>query len=86
MATAEAKVRKRGVKTDGVLVETLGHRVADVIIEQARKGRADPIVFGTHGRRWLTRLVLGRWANGGGGRDPDQPEAISRAPRRGAPI
>lgn len=64
LAKAEAKVRKRGVKTDAVLVETLGHRVADVIIDQAKKWRADIIVLGTHGRRGLTRLVMGSDAEG----------------------
>jgi nucleotide-binding universal stress UspA family protein len=63
-ATAEAKVRKRGVRTDAVLVETLGHRVADVIIGQAKKWRADLIVLGTHWRRGLTRLVMGSDAEG----------------------
>jgi nucleotide-binding universal stress UspA family protein len=64
LAKAEAKVRKRGVKADAVLVETIGHRVADVIIEQAKKWRADLIVLGTHGRRGLTRLVMGSDAEG----------------------
>jgi nucleotide-binding universal stress UspA family protein len=55
----EAKVRKRRVKVDTVLLETLGHRVADVIIREAKKWRADVIVLGTHGRRGLARMVLG---------------------------
>ena len=59
LAKAQAKVRKRGVKADSVFVETLGRRVSDVIIEQARKWRANLIVLGTHGRRGLTRLVMG---------------------------
>jgi len=64
LAKAEAKAYKREVKTDVVLVETLGHRVADVIIQQAKKWRADLIVLGTHGRRGLTRLVMGSDAEG----------------------
>lgn len=64
LAQAEAKVHKRGVKADAVFIETLGRRVADVIIEQAKKWRADLIVLGTHGRRGLTRLVMGSDAEG----------------------
>ena len=59
LAKAEAKVRQRRLKVDTVLLETLGHRVADLIIRQAKKWRADVIVLGTHGRRGLARVVLG---------------------------
>lgn len=64
LAKAEAQVRKQAVKCQTVFVETIGHAVADVIIEQARKCRADLIVLGTHGRRGLTRIVLGSDAEG----------------------
>jgi len=59
LARAEAKVRKRGIDVDTVLVETVGRRVADLIVKQAKKWDADVIVLGTHGRRGLTRLVMG---------------------------
>ncbi len=59
LARAEARVRKRGIEVESVLLETVGHRVADLIIKQARKWRADVIVLGTHGRRGLTRVVMG---------------------------
>lgn len=42
-----------------VLLETLGHRVAELIIKQAKKWRADVIVLGTHGRRGLARVLMG---------------------------
>jgi nucleotide-binding universal stress UspA family protein len=64
LAKAEATVRTHGIKTDTVLVETVGHRVAEVIIRQAKRWRADLIVLGTHGRRGLTRLVMGSDAEG----------------------
>jgi nucleotide-binding universal stress UspA family protein len=35
-----------------------------VILNTARKCRADVIVMGTHGRRGITRLVLGSDAEG----------------------
>lgn len=59
LARAEAKVRKRGIAVETVLRETLGHRVADLIIKQAKRWRADVIVLGTHGRRGVSRLVMG---------------------------
>jgi nucleotide-binding universal stress UspA family protein len=59
LARAEAKVRKRGIEVETVLLPTLGHSVADLIIKQAKKWRADMIVLGTHGRRGLTRVVMG---------------------------
>jgi len=59
LARAEAKVRARRVKVDSALSETVGRRVADVIVAQAKKWRADVIVLGTHGRGGLSRVVLG---------------------------
>jgi len=59
LARTEARVRKKGIAVDTVLLETLGERVADVIVRQARKWRADVIVLGTHGRRGLSRVVMG---------------------------
>ncbi len=59
LARAEGKVRKRGIAVETVLLETLGGRVADLIIKQAKKWRADLIVLGTHGRRGLARVVMG---------------------------
>ena len=59
LARAEAKVRAGRVKVDAALVETVGRRVADIIVAQAKKWRADVIVLGTHGRGGLSRVVLG---------------------------
>ena len=56
---AEARVRQHRIKVDTVLVETLGHRVAELIVKQTKKWRADVIVLGTHGRRRLSRLLMG---------------------------
>ena len=59
LARSEAKIRKARVKVEPVLVETLGGGVADTILAQAKKWKADVIVLGTHGRRGVSRLVLG---------------------------
>jgi nucleotide-binding universal stress UspA family protein len=59
LARAEAKVRKRGIEVETVLLQAVGRRVADLIVKQAKKWGADVIVLGTHGRRGLTRVVMG---------------------------
>lgn len=60
LARSASLARRHGVKTQTVLVEDLGgRRVADLIVQQARKSRADVIVIGTHGRRGLRRVVMG---------------------------
>jgi nucleotide-binding universal stress UspA family protein len=59
LAKAEATVSKQGVPVRSTLLETMGGRAADLIIEQVKKGPTDLIVMGTHGRRGLRRLVLG---------------------------
>ena len=56
---ALALVRKHDVKADSALYESVGGRVSDVIVGEARKWKADLIVMGTHGRRGINRLVLG---------------------------
>ena len=48
-----------GVKPQAVLAENFGGRVADTIVQQAKKLRADLIVIGTHGRRGIKRALLG---------------------------
>ncbi len=53
------KVERAGIKPQGVLVESYGGRVADSIVEQAKRLRADLIVMGTHGRRGVSRVLLG---------------------------
>ena len=64
LARAEAKTRKQRVRTKVVLIENIIRSVADVIVGQAKKWRADLIVIGTHGRRGISRLVMGSDAEG----------------------
>jgi nucleotide-binding universal stress UspA family protein len=59
LASAVAQAEARGVATRGVLAETVGGPVADVILAQAKKCHAELIVLGTHGRRGMSRLVMG---------------------------
>jgi len=57
--SAVSKARERGLKAETVLLDQIGTRVADLILNQANEWPADLIVMGTHGRRGLSRLALG---------------------------
>lgn len=59
LARAEAKARRRHIEVDTMLLATRGRRAADLIVRQAKRWRADVIVLGTHGRRGLSRMLLG---------------------------
>jgi nucleotide-binding universal stress UspA family protein len=50
---------RSNVKLEPVVVRSRSHPVADVIVAQARKLKADAIVIGTHGRRGLARVLMG---------------------------
>jgi len=56
---ALALARKHDLKAEASLFENLGGRISEVIVKEAKKWRADLIVMGTHGRRGVTRMVLG---------------------------
>jgi len=47
------------VSVDTKFIETFGARVADLIVDEAIAAKADLIVIGTHGRRGVSRLLLG---------------------------
>ena len=64
LARAQATVERQGVSCKAVLIENIVGSVADIIVDQAKKQRADVIVMGTHGRRGVRRLVLGSDAEG----------------------
>jgi nucleotide-binding universal stress UspA family protein len=51
--------KENGVEAETVQVESVGHHVSDFIVKEAQAWGADLICMGTHGRRGLTRLVLG---------------------------
>ena len=59
LAGAAALARKRGIKADTVLYELHLGRVAERIVRESAKWRADLIVMGTHGRRGIERVVMG---------------------------
>jgi nucleotide-binding universal stress UspA family protein len=57
-----AEVRKSDVYADTQLVEQMGSRASDPILQAARDFRADLIVCGTHCRTGLSRVALGSTA------------------------
>ena len=59
IANALKLTQRHNIKVESALFQTVGSRVADVIVREARKWKADLIVMGTHGRRGINRLMLG---------------------------
>ena len=59
LAQASEQAKAQGVTAETSLHDTRGSRVADAIVEEARQSRCDLIVIGTHGRRGVSRAVLG---------------------------
>ncbi|OGA03593.1 MAG: hypothetical protein A2W68_19295 [Betaproteobacteria bacterium RIFCSPLOWO2_02_64_14] len=64
LAEATALTRRHRVKADIRMLDSHTLRVCDVIVDEAKKWRADLIVMGTHGRRGMTRMLLGSDAEG----------------------
>lgn len=56
---AATLAREAGVPFEQKMIDKIGARASDEIVAQARDSRADLIVMGTHGRKGLTRLVMG---------------------------
>ena len=59
LAKSEAAVKAQGIPVQAVLLETMGMRAADLIVEQAAQWPADLIVMGTHGRKGISHLLMG---------------------------
>jgi nucleotide-binding universal stress UspA family protein len=59
LAEAVERARRARVQAETMLLEKATGRVAEAIVEQAKRWRADLIVMGTHGRRGVNRLLLG---------------------------
>jgi len=63
---AGAAANAAGIAVESGLIEidTLGHRIPEMIAADADAWPADLIVIGTHGRRGLSHLLLGSVAEG----------------------
>lgn len=56
---ARAMVESHGIRAETVFRKKPLQRAADGITAEIRKWKADVVVMGTHGRRGLSRVVLG---------------------------
>ena len=59
LEAAETVALAHALKPETVLLDNFGGRAADMIVDQAKQWPADLIVMGTHGRRGVSRLVMG---------------------------
>jgi nucleotide-binding universal stress UspA family protein len=59
VAGAKERVRRAKLEAETELVENATGRVADAIVERAKRWKADLIVMGTHGRSGFDRLLIG---------------------------
>ena len=59
LKNARTLADRHGVKAETVMHKNLAGRVADLILNEAQKWRADVIVMGTHGRRGISHAILG---------------------------
>lgn len=59
IANALKLAHRHDIKVEKALYETVSGSVADVVVRDARKWKADLIVMGTHGRRGFNRMMLG---------------------------
>lgn len=64
IAGAQREASKQGIQVQTKMVETMGLPVAEIIVREARRSRVDLIVLGTHGRRGMSRMVMGSDAEG----------------------
>lgn len=63
-AAAVARQAQIPVETRLIVIDSLGHRIPEMIAADAEAWPADLIVIGTHGRRGINRLLLGSVAEG----------------------
>jgi nucleotide-binding universal stress UspA family protein len=59
LKNAKTLADRHGIRAETAIYRNLSGRVADFIIREARKWRADLIVMGTHGRRGFSHVLLG---------------------------
>lgn len=85
LSEAQAQARSDGVQADTVLVDELGKRLENAVAEIAALWQADLVVVGTHGRRGMSRLMLGSGAEQII-RTAPVPVLVARQPEPAAPV
>jgi nucleotide-binding universal stress UspA family protein len=79
----KARVAAAGVPVDALLLECLDLRTAEIVHAHADAWNADLIVLGTHGRRGVSRVLLGSDAEQmGAHRTPTRAAGPSRGTER----
>ena len=56
---ARGRVEAAGIAVETLTIECFARRPSEIIVEQAATWPADVIVIGTHGRRGVSRVMLG---------------------------
>ncbi len=56
---AKSRVEAAGGGVQTQLFDNVAGRVCDIVVDEAKRWKADLIVIGTHGRRGVGRLVMG---------------------------
>lgn len=64
LSQARSVAEQVGITTAQKLLEADGARIANVIVDEARRWPADLIVIGTHGRSGFSRILFGSVAEG----------------------
>jgi nucleotide-binding universal stress UspA family protein len=59
IAESAARVREAGVTVESVVCSDPALRICDAIVDEATRSKAELIVMGTHGRRGVSRLLMG---------------------------
>lgn len=62
LTAAEDTVRAAGIEVDGQLLDSADGRMCELVVKAAQDWPADLIVIGTHGRRGVSRLLIGSGA------------------------
>jgi len=59
LARACGRVRAAGIPADSIFVDDVDRTLQEIVAEQVDAWPAELVVLGTHGRRGMSRLVLG---------------------------
>lgn len=64
LTTAEATAQAAGIPVETRLIPSNNERIANILVEEAKRWQAELIVIGTHGHSGFSRLLLGSVAEG----------------------